>query len=188
MLALLGAPANASADRRGHGGSGSGLIVKQQNLSRRVTADQYRAVLAATAADAAPAVAPADDGERATRGVAGLREDVWPALRWGAANAEILGARLAAIRTLDAGAAAARLALEWLPDATKPQVNLHVVMGGRAGAAAIGHDIYFDVLVASYPATLSTISYPLPWRSPISSRMKRIMSVSPSASTTSAAR
>ena len=48
---------------------GTGLIVKQQNLSRRVTADRRRAVLAATAADAAPAVAPADDGERATRGV-----------------------------------------------------------------------------------------------------------------------
>jgi len=141
---------------------GTALIVAQQNVSRRITAAQYRTVLAAIGADRAPALAPADDSERAKRGVAGLRDDVWPALHWAAANRALLAARLADVRTLDAGAAATRLALAWLPDPTPPAVRLHVVMGGRAGAAAIDHDIYFDVLAMSFKASAGAGTYPSP--------------------------
>ena len=163
MLALLRArpptPAHIDAVMAA---PGTALIVKQQNLSRRVTAAQYRTTLSAITADTAPAIEPADIGERAKRGVAGLRDDVWPALHWGAANADILAERLAAIRTLDVGPAATRLAVDWLPEPTSPTVRLHVVMGGRAGAAAIERDIYFDVLAMSHRASVGASSYPSP--------------------------
>src|SRR5262249_22992316 len=122
----------------------------------------YRAIVAAITGDAAPEIAPADDGEKAKRGVTGLRDDVWPALHWAAGNADVLRDRLAALRTLDAAPAARQLAGGWLPDPVPPAVRLHVVMGGRAGAAALDHDIYFDVLTTSYRASLGRMKYPPP--------------------------
>ena len=141
---------------------GTQLIVQQQNLSRKVTVEQYRVVLAAVAAEAAPAVEGAEEGERAARGVRGLRDEVWPALHWGTSHTDVLAERIAALRKLDVGHVATRLALEWLPEATDPPVRRHVVMGGRAGAAAIGADIYFDVLAMSHKASLGAAVYPSP--------------------------
>jgi hypothetical protein len=139
---------------------GTQLIVQQQNLARRITADQYRTVLAAYAADAAPTLAPTDDSERAARGVDGLRNDVWPALHWGASHTDDVGTRLAALRKIDFSASG-KLAVEWLPDGKLPSVKLHVVAGGRAGAAAIDRDIYFDVLATAYKANAGALSaYP----------------------------
>ena len=141
---------------------GTDLIVRQQNVSRRVTAAQYRTILAALGADTAPAVEPADASERAARGVRGLRDDVWPALHWGPAHTDLLAERIAALRSLDAGEQARRMASEWLPDLMLPEVALHVVMGGRAGAAALDHDIYFDVLITSFRADAGRMAYPSP--------------------------
>src|SRR6185503_12353699 len=75
--------------------AGTKQILKQLNASRKVTAEQYRAVLAAAAAESAPAVAPADGGVHAARGVRYLREGVWPALNWGTAHVDVLAERLA---------------------------------------------------------------------------------------------
>ena len=159
MLELLAHPSPAQIDRV-MTSPGTDLIVRQQNISRRITAAQYRAVLAGITADAPPAIAAADDSERAARGVRGLTEDVWPALHWGTANTPLLAQRLAAIRTQNASAAARQMAAEWLPDPTPPKVELHIVMGGRAGAAALGEDIYFDVLATSYRVSLGRMPYP----------------------------
>jgi len=149
MLALLKAPAPAQVDAV-MAAPGTALIVAQQNLSRRVTAEQYRTVLSAIAMERAPAIAPVDDSERAKRGVTGLVDDVWPALHWGTAQTGLLAKRLALIRALDVGGGSMQRARAWLPEVTIPEVRLHIVMGGRAGAAAIDRDIYFDVLAMSY--------------------------------------
>src|SRR5262249_33198262 len=128
--------------------------------SRRVTFDQYRAVLAAARDGEAPALAAADDGERARRGLAGLRDDVWPALHWAVDHRDVLAMRVNALPTLHAARAAYESAQAWLPTASVPRVRLHVVMGGRAGAAAIGDDIYFDVLSMSFKDSRGVGAYP----------------------------
>jgi Putative zinc dependent peptidase (DUF5700) len=140
---------------------GTALIVAQQNLSRRVKPAQVRALLAHLDREETPDVVPAGPGERARRGADGLRNDVWPALRWGVAHAELLAQRLAALERLDVAAAAHRLAASMLPRGRAVPARLHLVMGGRAGAAAIGAaDIYVDVLATSFHAQAGRITYP----------------------------
>ena len=158
LLSAQGSPTAAQLDGV-MATRGTQLILEQLNVSRDVTAAQYRTVLAAAIVEAAPALSPTDGGERAARGVRVLREDVWPALHWGAANVGVLGERIAALRTLDF-ASVTGLALEWLPDRTHPPVRLHVIMGGRAGADSTAPDVYFDVLATSYKASVGMMKYP----------------------------
>ncbi len=143
---------------------GTELILEQQNISRRVSRDQYRAVFESLAREEPPPLEPVDASERSRRGVEGLRKDVWPALRWGTAHRDLLGARLEAFRKSDVRSRAVALAQKYLPDAEPPEVRLSIVMGGRAGAAALsGGEIYFDVLASSFKAASGASSaYPTP--------------------------
>jgi hypothetical protein len=56
---------------------GTRLIIGQQNVSRRVTAAQYREVLASACGGEIARVTPLEPGARAEKGVQGLTEDVW---------------------------------------------------------------------------------------------------------------
>jgi hypothetical protein len=143
---------------------GTDLILRQQNISRRVDPEQYRALLTALPSAEPPELAPADAGERSRRGLEGLRQDVWPALLWGTAHADLLEARIDRLRHADLRSRAAAIAREFLPDGTEPDARLSIVMGGRAGAAAFdGGDIYVDVLALSYKAASGTAgAYPTP--------------------------
>jgi len=132
---------------------GTELILKQQNISRRVSPEQYRALLAALPGTTPPDLAPVDASERSRRGLEGLLKDVWPALRWGTAHTDVLEARIDQLRHTDVRAKAAALAQRFLPDGMEPDARVWIVMGGRAGAAAFeSGDIYFDVLAMSYKA------------------------------------
>jgi hypothetical protein len=162
MLQVLSAkPASAAQLDAVMAQPGTRLVIAQQNISREVTAQQYRTILGAYAADAAPVVPPADDSERAKRGVTGLHDDVWPALHWGAQHVAEIRAHLVGLHRLAAAERAATLVVAWLPDPVAPAVQLHIVAGGRAGAASIDHDIYFDVLASAYKANIGALSaYP----------------------------
>jgi hypothetical protein len=160
MLELLADPTSSARLDAVLAEPGTQLIIAQQNLSRRISVAQYRQTLAAIAGEEAPAFTPVDDSERAARGARGLRDDVWPALHWAFAHRELLAERLSQLRARSLGPAATKLAARWLPDARAPHVIVHVVMGGRAGAAAIGHDIYFDVLATSFKASVGERPYP----------------------------
>jgi hypothetical protein len=74
----------------------------------------------------------------------------------------VIRARVDDLRASTPVAEAKRLAAAWLPDGVAPEVRLHVVLGGRAGAAAIGADIYFDVLAASYAERTGRTTFPTP--------------------------
>jgi hypothetical protein len=130
---------------------GTTLIIGQMNIMRRVTEDQYATILRSLRADEAPVVEPADDSERASRGVVGLTENVWPILRWGVANTGILAERLAELEGLDVYDTARKRALGNLPRPVEFSPEVFVVMGGRAGAAALSGDrIYVDLLMLSF--------------------------------------
>jgi hypothetical protein len=140
--------------------AGTQLILKQLNNSGKVTAEQYRAVLAAASAETAPAIEPADDGEPAAHGVRSLRSAVWPALHWGTEHAGLLAERLAASRTLDLEGAG-RTAREWLPERTAAPVRLRVLMGGMSGSP-IAPEIFFDVVTISFRESIGMMKYPSP--------------------------
>jgi hypothetical protein len=143
---------------------GTELILEQQNISRRVRRDQYRSLLESLSREEPPPLEPVDGSERSRRGLEGLRNDVWPSLRWGMAHRDLLGARVDALRHSDVRARAVALARKYLPDAEAPEVRISIVMGGRAGAAALsGGEIYFDVLAFSYKAASGAANaYPSP--------------------------
>jgi hypothetical protein len=139
------------------------LIISQQNISRTVTREQYKTLLLALNCEQSPDIAPVDAGERAQRGVEGLRKDVWSALRWGRTNTNLLTERIEAVRPLDLFHRSSALARRFLPEPVKLSPRLSVVMGGRAGAAALeGDEIYFDVLATSYRAANGALQYPTP--------------------------
>jgi hypothetical protein len=73
---------------------GTDLIVKQQNISRSVTRQQYRDVLEAACGGKLAALKPAAPGTRAEKGVDGLTQDVAPSLLWGRQNIPLLESRL----------------------------------------------------------------------------------------------
>lgn len=130
---------------------GTGLIVEQMNLARRVTRDQYRRLLKGLATGSPPPLAPADSSRRARRGVEGLRRDVWPALEWGLAHRGELEARVRHVAELDLLGSADEMANRFLPRPLSRVPQVYVVMGGRAGGASLGDGrIYLDVLVFSY--------------------------------------
>jgi len=134
---------------------GTELLLAQMNLVRRVSAEQYRALLLGIDRSEPPDLAPVDESERARNGVAGLRENVWPTLRWGLEHTALLRERLAQVRALEVYAAARRRAAAALPDEVEIAPEVYVVMGGRAGAAALaGSRIYVDILMLSYVDSL----------------------------------
>lgn len=140
---------------------GTSLIIRQQNISRSVTREQYKLLLLNLDREQQPDVAPVDTDERARRGAEGLRKDVWAALRWGRANTPLLAERVRRIKRLDLLRSSTALAARFLPEPVRLSPRLYVVMGGRAGAATLeGDDIYFDVLVTSYRAAEGTLRYP----------------------------
>jgi hypothetical protein len=130
--------------------SGTGLVVQQQNISRRVTMQQYREVLQAACAGKVGEVKPAEAGARAEKGVAGLTQDVGPSLVWGRDHVALLEAQLAELRRNRAIGDAIPLARKYLPEPIPLAPKLYVVMGGRAGAAAIDDQLYFDVLISAW--------------------------------------
>jgi len=159
MLALLDQAAHGRVDTATIDAvmqaPGTDLVIGQMNLVRKVTRAQYRELLTALAAGREPALEPADDSERARRGVEGLRRDVWPALAWGVAHTAELRAATEALRRAPVRARAMERALSMLPVRVEVSPTLFVVMGGRAGAAALAGDrLYVDVLTTDYRASL----------------------------------
>jgi hypothetical protein len=142
--------------------AGTELVVAQQNISRRVMMQQYRDLLAAACAGRVAHVDPAEPGARAEKGVQGLTKDVAPSIIWGRDHIPLLESRVAEIRRNQSIGNAISLAREYLPiqnqalqnQAMRDQValnpKLYVVMGGRAGAAAIDNQLYYDVLIMEW--------------------------------------
>ena len=140
---------------------GTALIIDQQNISRRVTKEQYEIVILFLSRGELPDIAPVDATERSRRGVDGLRNDVWPALLWGRANTNLLAQRIEQIKRLDLSRNSLELASRFLPEPVELSPRLYIVMGGRAGAASLeGDEIYFDVLATSYRTANGTSRYP----------------------------
>ncbi len=130
---------------------GTALVIEQMNLARRVSAEQYETILKSVGEDRAPVLAPADETERARRGVVGLTENVWPVLRWGMAHLDVLERRLEEIEAYDVYETSRARALAMLPAPVDLSPPAFIVMGGRAGAAALpGGEIYVDILMLSF--------------------------------------
>lgn len=144
---------------------GTGLVIAQQNLVRRVTAAEYREILLAVAEVREPRLEFDANDPRSQKGAEGLVRDVLPTLRWGAEHVDLLASRLTALTALDVDASARQLALANLPEPVPLDVPLFLVMGGRAGAAATNGGIYFDLLVTSvrsrngHPTPTETVEY-----------------------------
>jgi hypothetical protein len=111
---------------------------------------QYREVLRAACAGNIADVKPAEAGTRAEKGVTGLMQDVGPSLVWGCDHISLLEAQLAELRHNQAIGDAIPLARKYLPEQAPLAPKLYVVMGGRAGAAAIDDQLYFDVLISAW--------------------------------------
>ena len=141
---------------------GTELIIEQQNISRTVTRNQYAQVLRGLSEDRSPAMQPAGDGVRARRGLEGLLEDVRPSLLWGIRHLEVVSRRVEELRGRDLLSSAMDAARAFLPEEVALAPCLFVVMGGRAGAAALeGGEIYFDVLATSFRETTGELGpYP----------------------------
>ena len=166
MLELLEAVPSASAAARVEAvlnARGTDLIVAQQNISRKVTKAQYATLLRQLAAGRSPALEPADGSERARRGLEGLLKNVWPSLQWGAAHTGLLLERIGELKKSNPVGQARLIASRFLPEPVTFSSRVFVVLGGRAGAAALdGGDIYFDVLATSYSAATGQLGkYPL---------------------------
>jgi hypothetical protein len=95
-------------------------------------------------------VKPAEAGARAEKGVTGLMQDVGPSLVWGRDHVALLESQLAELRRNQAIGDAIPLARKYLPEQVALAPKLYVVMGGRAGAAAIDDQLYFDVLISAW--------------------------------------
>jgi hypothetical protein len=132
---------------------GTNLVVQQQNISRRVTREQYRTILEAACAGKAAVVKPSEAGERAKRGVQGLTEDVGPSLLWGRNHVPDLVGLLAELRGSQVMSGVLPLTRKYLPESTPLQPKFYVVMGGRAGAAAIEDNLYYDILSSAWRAS-----------------------------------
>jgi hypothetical protein len=141
---------------------GTELVVQQQNISRRVTMEQYRSVLQAACARKIAVVKPAEAGTRAERGVEGLTQDVAPSLIWGRDNLPLLESRLDELRRNRSIGDALPLARKYLPEQIPLVAKFYVVTGGRAGAAAIEDQLYFDVLSSSWRASVGKSPYTSP--------------------------
>lgn len=125
---------------------GTQLIIGQQNISRRITAAQYRDVLIAACKGKVAHIEPSEAGARAEKGVQGLTEDVAPSLIWGRQHVAELQKRLAIAEADQNFDGVVPLALKNLPEPVELSPKLYFVMGGRAGAAASEQGIYIDLL------------------------------------------
>jgi hypothetical protein len=125
---------------------GTQLIVAQQNISRRITAAQYKAVLVAACKGEIAQIEPFDSGARAKKGVQGLIGDVAPSLIWGRDHGAYLTQRLAWATENGNFSEIIPLASQNLPEKVALSAKLYFVMGGRAGAAASDNGIYIDLL------------------------------------------
>jgi hypothetical protein len=125
---------------------GTQLVIAQQNISRRITPAQYRATLVSACRGEIPRLPPSEPGARAEKGVEGLIGDVAPSLLWGRDHVALLRQRLAAVKETQGLDEIVPLALRNLPEKVELSPKLYFVMGGRAGAAAIGDAIYIDLL------------------------------------------
>ncbi len=162
MLELLrschdGKVSNAAVEKV-LGMPGTALVVGQQNISRRVTMQQYREVLQAACAGKIADVKPDEAGARAEKGVLGLTQDVAPSLVWGRDNIPLLESQLAELLDNQGIGNAIPLARKYLPEQNSNEEvplapKLYIVMGGRAGAAAIDDQLYFDVLITAWRAS-----------------------------------
>lgn len=132
---------------------GTGLVIQQQNISRRVSVQQYTNVLQAACAGKVADVTPSEVGARAEKGALGLTQDVGPSLVWGRDNIPLLESQLAGLRRNQSIGDAIPLARNYLPQQVPLAPRLYVVMGGRAGAAAIDDQLYFDVLITAWRAS-----------------------------------
>ena len=141
---------------------GTDLIVKQQNISRSVTRQQYRDVLKAACGGKLAALKPAAPGTRAEKGVDGLTQDVAPSLLWGRQNIALLASRLVELRRNRSLGEALPLARKYLPEQVPLAPKFYVVMGGRAGAAAIDDQLYFDVLSSAWRGSVAKSPPPSP--------------------------
>jgi hypothetical protein len=137
---------------------GTRLIIGQQNVSRRVTPAQYRAVLAAACGGESARITPSEPGARAEKGVQGLSNDVAPSLLWGKDHIELLQQRLAVAQKNEGLGEVIPLALKNLPEKVDLAPKLYLVMGGRAGAAASDEGIYVDLLADAWRSRDSNIS------------------------------
>lgn len=134
---------------------GTELIIRQMNLVRKVTKDQYKLVLLGLCMGQLPVIAPADSSEKAVRGLSGLKRDVWGVLNWGLKHTDLLKERLALLENSNVYEEAKSLALANLPEKVDMNPKLFFVMGGRAGAAALrGDRIYYDPLLVSFLCSL----------------------------------
>ena len=133
---------------------GTELVVAQQNISRRVTMQQYRDVLRAACSGKVAQIRPAEPGARAEKGVAGLTEDVAPSLIWGRDHVAQLESKLRELQQNNKIGDAVPLARKYLPSSVSLNPKLYVVMGGRAGAAAIDDGLYFDVLISEWRSSM----------------------------------
>jgi hypothetical protein len=131
---------------------GTQLIIRQQNISRRITPQQYETVLQSACRGEVAHVEPSEPGARAEKGAQGLMEDVAPALIWGREHIPALQKRLEiATRNRDLKRAVP-IALENLPEKVALAPKFYFVMGGRAGAAALDEGIYIDLLCDAWRA------------------------------------
>jgi Putative zinc dependent peptidase (DUF5700) len=133
---------------------GTALVIGQQNISRRVTLEQYREVLRAACAGKVADVRPAEPGARAQKGVQGLTQDVAPSLIWGRDHISDLESSLQELRGNRSIGNAIPLARKYLPQQIALAPKLYVVLGGRAGAAAIDDQLYFDPLITAWRVSL----------------------------------
>ena len=140
---------------------GTQLIIHQQNISRRITPEQYKEVLTSACKGAIANIAPSQPGPRAAKGVQGLINDVAPSLLWGRKHIPELQQRLnTALKTPDLDRVVP-LAQENLPQKIDLSPKLYFVMGGRAGAAASDDGIYIDLLQDAWKAKdTSTVMTP----------------------------
>ena len=125
---------------------GTLLIIAQQNISRRITPAQYRAVLESACRGEIANVQPSEPGARAEKGVQGLTRDVAPSLLWGRDHVDYLRKRLAVASEDKDFKGVVPLAQQNLPEKVHLSAKLYLVMGGRAGAAALADGIYIDLL------------------------------------------
>ena len=131
---------------------GTQLIIGQQNISRRITPQQYETVLQCACRGEVAHVEPSGPGARAEKGAQGLMEDVAPALIWGREHIPALQKRLEIATQNRDFDRAVTIAMENLPEKIDLAPKFYLVMGGRAGAAALDEGIYIDLLSDAWRA------------------------------------
>ncbi|HTM13632.1 MAG TPA: DUF5700 domain-containing putative Zn-dependent protease, partial [Bryobacteraceae bacterium] len=131
---------------------GTQLVIAQQNISRRITSEQYRATLASACKGEIARLQPLESAARAQKGVEGLTGDVASSLLWGRDHVAFLRQRLASAKEIQGLGEIVPFALQNLPQKVALSPKLYFVMGGRAGAAAIDNAIYIDLLADAWRA------------------------------------